>query len=1011
MAIKTATYSGMNLKGEIRESISLDDDDISDVEDEVFIRDGKNGYKLAEELNVKRPLMAPRRRPCKYDGGRRMNKKGNYKAWCKPCCYALASFSILLGLIVLVVVLVSIYPLPLDQLREWITSKSKPSKPSGDRLPCTSLNVTEVWAVNFPGLTTESPTRVLDIDGDGIKDIIFGFGTGGNDNLVAPKIFCPIFLGVPPPCDGGLIALNGKNGNVMWKQWINDTIFGLHCSADVNADGVNDCLYVGIDGTIAIVNSKQGKHIWKLNPGKISVFLADFISDQNGDNVSDVIASCSSLEENASGRIVLLSGKTGETIKEIRTPNGTKTFYMPQVLHQNTSSVLLFGTGTPGTPGNLSTVPVKDMEQLENNSRTLYEDKFNGMLTQSILVDITGDKIQDIVTSTYNSSIVAIDGKTYKQIWKFNVSGAVTDMSPTPAFFNGDNVTDFMVIYQKYDDILKYNYTQTLIIDGFTGQPIYKPVSGGIITQMNALTLSMDGKGHDIFIFWTSECSETDRQIAADKTKASDHQKLFDQCRKQFNASTILKLNALNAYHQPPGITIYNSALHTDFEFNNTKSPMKMLREYFNNYSTESPAYNPSSALNGEIQLNSPKGLDGGSMGVSTRQFGKSNFRHKDRPGGIIKDYGALDKDSNGNGINIAAVQMDALEDPKISNSPGANYIWMPNQVDEDQEFSNYNMDDDNIPYNQKQLLMEEVAPNLSINDRNFRSNKKVKTAPENYEGDSSKKADSTKKNLSDKIYGYHNVRMSKERLLHDEETLPTDILQENYFKNEENRLKKMKLEQRDVNSHMVGEMDLLDVNNIIKAQKNYALQNRSTTLWDIESENELGEREDKGYLRRKRGVKPEIIWESSSVVTSVGAILTPFNTTTEQSNIIDLFYIKYWQPLEVSLGSLKATDIEECILEKQLLASGRELSEQEQENYKTECQRDQEILKRNFPFFDNLSQLKMGQLTAYRIRIQCKCDSSFNKQIEQQCANFLPEDLQGWPQYLGAKGDGVFYS
>lgn len=41
-----ATYSGMNLRGEVRESVSLDEDDLSDVEDEVFIRDGKSGYKV-----------------------------------------------------------------------------------------------------------------------------------------------------------------------------------------------------------------------------------------------------------------------------------------------------------------------------------------------------------------------------------------------------------------------------------------------------------------------------------------------------------------------------------------------------------------------------------------------------------------------------------------------------------------------------------------------------------------------------------------------------------------------------------------------------------------------------------------------------------------------------------------------------------------------------------------------------------------------------------------------------
>lgn len=44
--LKMATYPGMTLGGEVRESISLDEDDMSDVEDEVFIRDGKNSYKV-----------------------------------------------------------------------------------------------------------------------------------------------------------------------------------------------------------------------------------------------------------------------------------------------------------------------------------------------------------------------------------------------------------------------------------------------------------------------------------------------------------------------------------------------------------------------------------------------------------------------------------------------------------------------------------------------------------------------------------------------------------------------------------------------------------------------------------------------------------------------------------------------------------------------------------------------------------------------------------------------------
>lgn len=34
------------VSGATRESISLDEDELSDVEDEVFIRDGRNGFKV-----------------------------------------------------------------------------------------------------------------------------------------------------------------------------------------------------------------------------------------------------------------------------------------------------------------------------------------------------------------------------------------------------------------------------------------------------------------------------------------------------------------------------------------------------------------------------------------------------------------------------------------------------------------------------------------------------------------------------------------------------------------------------------------------------------------------------------------------------------------------------------------------------------------------------------------------------------------------------------------------------
>jgi hypothetical protein len=124
------------------------------------------------------------------------------------------------------------------------------------------------------------------------------------------------------------------------------------------------------------------------------------------------------------------------------------------------------------------------------------------------LVDITGDNIQDIITAMYNSTVVAINGLTLDQIWNYTIPNSESNITPAPGYFNDDNITDFLIIYQKYDNILKYNYTKTFIIDGKTGKPIYtKSIGGSVATQMSGLTLQMESHGFDMFLFWTMECT------------------------------------------------------------------------------------------------------------------------------------------------------------------------------------------------------------------------------------------------------------------------------------------------------------------------------------------------------------------------------------------------------------------------------------------------------------------------------------------------------------------------
>lgn len=153
---------------------SFDDEDLSDIDDEVFIRDGKNSIlRIDDDCGVKRPLMAPRR---KYKAHFPETTHLPYKTLFAPFCYTLIGFAIILGIIILCVIVITQFPLPDNLFKTWFP---KPKKTDiNDLAPCTSLSSNLQWSRTFPKLTSEAPLRSNDVNGDNIEDIIVGFSIG-----------------------------------------------------------------------------------------------------------------------------------------------------------------------------------------------------------------------------------------------------------------------------------------------------------------------------------------------------------------------------------------------------------------------------------------------------------------------------------------------------------------------------------------------------------------------------------------------------------------------------------------------------------------------------------------------------------------------------------------------------------------------------------------------------------------------------------------------------------------
>lgn len=155
---------------------SFDDEDLSDIDDEVFIRDGKNGIlKLDDESGVKRPLMAPRRK-CKTHFSE--SQRLPYKTLFAPFCYTLLGFAILVGIIVLCIIVITRFPVPVNLVKNWFSHPKERSFDKKHVVPCTSLSSKIQWTRTLPRLTSEAPLRSNDVNGDNVDDIIVGFSTG-----------------------------------------------------------------------------------------------------------------------------------------------------------------------------------------------------------------------------------------------------------------------------------------------------------------------------------------------------------------------------------------------------------------------------------------------------------------------------------------------------------------------------------------------------------------------------------------------------------------------------------------------------------------------------------------------------------------------------------------------------------------------------------------------------------------------------------------------------------------
>ena len=100
------------------------------------------------------------------------------------------------------------------------------------------------------------------------------------------------------------------------------------------------------------------------------------------------------------------------------------------------------------------------------------------------------------------------------------------------------------------------------MLDGRTGQPLTQPYKTSGAAHSSPLTVSMEGSGNDLFVFWSVDCLGHEHEGGffqyVNGTNVHESSRA-DSCKLRFNTSSFSKLHMMNRRSGFPGADVYSS--------------------------------------------------------------------------------------------------------------------------------------------------------------------------------------------------------------------------------------------------------------------------------------------------------------------------------------------------------------------------------------------------------------------------------------------------------------------
>ena len=311
-----------------------------------------------------------------------------------------------------------------------------------------------IWSKDYPVIGSQSSPRTTDLNNDGILDIVIG---------AAKNEF--------QETDMGVLAFDGKSGELLWKQPAPDQVYGSATFCDVNGDSIKDIFIGGRSPQLKAIDGKTGALIWEykyeqyakdpiLRYARFNFNNGVLVPDQNNDGIADLLtinggnplAAPYSEVDRFPGVLIIFDAKTGNIIAADSMPDRKESYMTPLSFARPDSkeNFILFGTGGETLDGKLYVTTVAQLRAKRLiDAKVIATEKGHGFIAPPTLADVNKDKYLDIIVITHGSKVIAIDGKDHHQIWTRSFPGTECSNSFAAGFFTKDDVPDFFTFISK----------------------------------------------------------------------------------------------------------------------------------------------------------------------------------------------------------------------------------------------------------------------------------------------------------------------------------------------------------------------------------------------------------------------------------------------------------------------------------------------------------------------------------------------------------------------------------